>query len=199
MIDLPRLFRVTLALGLAALLSACTIISDELLVSDAEVVTPLPAKPFLFGYDQENDGDPHLLTSDGPLTMTLEAGAYIASDGTLSARFVPLDEPDTYLLAATGDGSTTYAVAHYADSILELRVVLGSDAKLAFEAADLPGLTIDGAGYKVPDRAVLDDAIALVRSGTFDVASLVFFIADNKDATAPPSLIRDGNRMRPGR
>jgi hypothetical protein len=198
MIDLSGLLRVTIAVVLAALLSACTLISDELLVSDAEVVTPLPAKPFLFGYDQDGPGEPYRLTGDGPLTMTLETGAYIASDGTLSARFVPLDEPDTYLLAATGNGSTTYAVARYADSILELRVMLGNGAKAAFETADLPGVTIDGEGYKVPNRDVLDQAVAMVRGGTFEVISLVFFIADNKDAAAPRSIIQDGNRMKPG-
>lgn len=197
MIDLPRLLRVTMALGLAALLSACTIISDDLLISDAEVVTPLPAKPFLFGYEQEAPGEPYLLSADGPLTMTLQGNAYLASDGTLSARFVPLDEPDTYLLAASGEGSTTYAVARYADSILELQVMLGSDAKAAFEAADLPGVTINGEGYKVPDRAMLDEAIALVRGGTFEVVSLVLFISDNEDAAAPRSIVHDGNRMRP--
>jgi hypothetical protein len=199
MIRLPHLLRrlpaFAGALVLTALLSACVLSSVEPLVTDDEAVTPLPAVSILHGYNDDPAG--YIPSGETPVTLRLDGKVYASDDGELKVRLIPLDEPDTYLMAAGGENGTVYGVARYADHVLDLKVVLGSNVDEAVAAAGLPGLVVEEGGIVVANRADLDAAVALIRSGKIEAGAVVYYVADGPGGTPPALLARDGAILKP--
>lgn len=192
------LLRLAAAVAVAGLLAACTIRSKDVLITDAEALTPLPQTLFVTGYSQDTGPtEPFLPNADQPpLELRLDGKAYVGQGESLAVRFAPLDQPDTYLLAATSPEDTTYGIAHYANSILEVRAVFNSDVREAITAAALPGTDIGNDGVMVADRATLDAVIKMVREGTFEVLALGFYVTETADAPKPKSLVREGEHLK---
>lgn len=191
-----RLLALLGSLLLTAMLSACVIASVDPLVTDDEATTPLPAHAVFFGYKASPEG--YSLSSDAPNALDLDGTVYRAANGELVLRLVSIaGEADTYLLAATGDDSTIYGLAHYSDGLLDLKAMLGDDAEAVLKAAAIPGLTFGNEATMVTSRAAVDAAIALFRDGSLQGDSAVFFVGDNEAATPPANLVREGGMLRP--
>lgn len=178
------------------MLSACTLSSVELLVTDDESATPLPANSVLYAYKEDSAG--LVRADDGPLLMSLNGKVYGNEEAALSVRFVPLDLADTYLLAATAEDGTIYGVAHYANSILDVKIVLGDNVEEAVTAAGLTGASVKDGGIIVTNRTDLNAAIALILDGKLEAKGIPYFVADGPDAKPPATIVRDGDMLKPG-
>lgn len=191
-----RLLALCGAFALTALLAACTISSTDLLISDDEAATPLPASFMMFSYRDDPEGF-RIAPDTPPAPLTQNGKAYATADNELSVRFVPLDAADTYLMAATQKDGSVYGVAHYANNILEMHVIISGDVEKLIAEAGLPDATVKDDGIAVTTRAGLDAAIALLRSGKIDAGPLVAYIGEPGDSEAPELLIRDGDVLKP--
>lgn len=183
------LIRTGLSLAAATLLAGCVIISDEMLVTEDEAVTPLPASFAMASY--EEDGAGFKRTAETPMTFSLSGKGYAASSGDMTAYFAALHD-NTFLVAMDSDDGIMYGVATYADNVLEMDVIL-SDEKDEYPHADaLPGVDITDDGMHVADRAALDSVIALQQSGELAMTPVVSYVAASIDAAFPATLTRDG-------
>lgn len=182
-----------LAIGsLAALLSACTLTSETLLVTPDEAVQPLSTGFAMTGYKDEDGA----ITKgeDAPVTFALARGGYLASDDSFTVYFLPTELADTFVLALAGADGATYGIARLRDNILEVAVLFDEDPAEQAAAAGvaLPaGVTVDDGGMMVTDRATLDAVIALVREGKLKLSSFVSWVGPAE--SAPAALKRDGD------
>src|SRR5690349_23010657 len=83
------------------LLAACTISSPTQLVGTDEGVTPLPPKFVAYGYKKGDDGI-YVRTEEAPMSFAVSGNAYVASDNSMTLRFVSLDN-NGYLLSVAGN------------------------------------------------------------------------------------------------
>jgi hypothetical protein len=185
-----------LAIGaLTALLAACTLSSETLLVDPAsEAAEPLAATFKMTSY-AEAEGQPGVYTKgdDAPAPFALKDKGYVADDGSMTAYFVPTAAaPDTYLLALGTAETAMYGVARIRGDIMELAVIYGEDAGAQLTAAGeaVPaGVTIDseaGGGVILANRAALDAMIALHIAGKAKLGSLVVWVG----AGDPPATLK---------
>lgn len=189
-----------LAIGtLTALLAACTLSSETLLIDPAsEAVEPLAATFKMTSY-AEVDEQPGVYAKgdDAPAPFSLKDKGYVAEDGSMTAYFLPSAAgPDSYLLAlGTADGAM-YGVARIRGDIMELAVIYGEDAGVQLAAAGEAtpaGVTIDseaGGGVILANRAALDAMIALHLSGKAKLGSLVVWVGAGD---APATLKSEGD------
>lgn len=189
-----------LAAGLVSVvaLSACMIISEQPLVDEAEATTPLPAKTYLFGY--EEDGlDALKRNTEAPLDMTLNGKTYASSDGSINAMFVPLDESGNYLMALSGPDGQVYGSAWIKDNLLAVKIILGEsgpnkaiEAEKPFAGGVLDEIKVEEGGITVTTREALDYLIGMSREDKLDMAPIVMVFSDSADAGVPARLVRDG-------
>ena len=188
------------AFGLA--LTACTISSKAELVSDAEGKQVLPAAVYFFGYDEdEAAAGNYKRADDEPVKLTLKGNTYSSDDGSINARFVPLAEPDTYLIAIVNADGSLYGVARLRDNFLVTNVILeDADPSMAIsdeltkggEAAVLSDVTSADGGLVITNRATLDYLVKMHLEDRLAMAGMVMFVADKPDATPPAKIAMDG-------
>jgi hypothetical protein len=202
----PRLRR---ALGLAAavlltaLLSACLVTSKEALITDDEAVLPFDPAFTMTSYKAGEDGT-FTPTDDAPLTFTASGKAYDAGDKSMVVRFSPLEGEGMYLLTITGkDPGAFYGIGQLRDGIFIIRMILGSGADKAIEAAKTSApadvaadITASEGGVEVSKRATLDYVVGLLASGTLPADPLVAYLAAAPSAATPKSIVKDGDWYR---
>jgi hypothetical protein len=185
----------------AAFLAGCMIVSDAELVADSEGAQVLPAKAYLTGYD-EDGANTWKVSDDGAQELTLEGNTYSSDDGSLNARFVPLENlPGKYLAALVGDDGSIYGVATFKNDILVMEVVLGDDDPVAVATAADPALAgiaakADQGGIEVTTRDQLDGVIQLALDGKLTLLGLVLYVADSPDAEPPARIVNDNGEYR---
>lgn len=196
------MFRPLLYLIAAAaitLLAACTVSSPTQLVTGDEAVTPLPAKFVAYGYKQGED-DGYTRTEEAPMSFALSGNAYVASDNSMTLRFVPLDN-NGYLLSVSGnEPGALYGTAWVKGQIVVIRMILADNADVALEkakSASPPGIasdivTSDG-GLGVTRRETLDYLVSLMRKGTVPTSPLVAWITEDPDAVTPTKIVKDAD------
>lgn len=187
-----RLFaRVALAGLLGALLSACTIVSKTPLLETAEIVSPLPAKLYLFPYDP----DTLKLTRD-PATLTLEGDHYAADKG-FSLRFAgPADADGRYIVEVADQTETDssgymYGLAQLGGTLLTTDLVLPQDAKQVMARHPELGLTATDSGLEVRTRADLAAVLDLARRGELKLVGFAYYMTTDPKAEPPASILRD--------
>lgn len=183
--------RVALAGLLGALLGACTIISKTPLLETAEIVSPLPAKLYLFPYDP----DTLKLTHD-PATLTLEGDHYAADKG-FSLRFAgPPDAEGRYVVEVadkteTDSSGYMYGLARFDDTLLSTDLVLPQDAKEVMARHPELGLTATDRGLEVKTRAELAAVLDLARTGELKLVGFAYYMTTDPKAEPPASVISD--------
>jgi hypothetical protein len=181
------------ALLLLPLLAACTISSDALLVTDADLAYPLPESFALTPYKFEDevfrpDAD------EAPRPFALRDGAYWSDEGSMALRFVKRPDGD-YIIAVSGpDREFLYGRAETDGALLIIQMVIGNDedlpALLAAADADpamadlTDAISMRDGGLVVSSLAALDQVIDWIADGSIEANPLVAFIG--ADATTPP-------------
>jgi hypothetical protein len=194
------MFRPLLNLIAAAaviLLAACTISSPTQLVGADESVTPLPAKFVAYGY-KKGDDEAWRRTEEAPMSFALDEKEYVASDNSMTLRFVPLDN-NGYLLSVSGnEAGALYGTAWVKGQIIVIRMMLADDADVALQkakAASAPELASDMTsskdGLMLTKRETLDHLVALMRKGTVPTEPLVAWVTENPDAPTPTKIMKD--------
>jgi hypothetical protein len=183
-----------------ALLAGCMIVSEGELVADGEGAQILPAKAFLTGYDE--DGPNTWKVSDDPAQeMNLTGNTYQSADGSINARFVPLEsQPGRYLLAIVSPDGSLYGAATYKNDILVLDMILGdpdpmSVAKMSGDPALATLEAPEGqeGGIVVTTREQLDALMQLYLDEKLALMSLVMYMTEAPDAAKPARIIyQDG-------
>lgn len=186
-----------IAVAAVIVLAACTISSPTQLVGADEGVTPLPAKIVVYGYKKGDDGV-YVRTEEAPMSFALEGKAYVASDNSMTLRFVPLDN-NGYLLSVGGnEPGALYGTAWVKGQIVVIRMMLADDGDVALDkakAASPPDIatditTADG-GLSVTKRATLDHLVSLMRKSTIPTEPLVAWVAEDADAPTPTTIRKD--------
>ncbi|WP_417309425.1 hypothetical protein [Devosia sp.] len=197
MTTLPRLALLT---ACAVALTACTITSPTLLVSDAETVTPLPDTFEMTPYEAHPDG--YEIADDEPSIFTRDGTAYVVADGSFTARFAPLSD-DLYLLAATAaTEGPLYGIARLDGQALLIRMVFAStDEALAMVVHDAPpdiaaDIESTRGGIVVTNRATLDYLLARFADGTLETEPVVAWIG-TEGTPAPQQLVLRDSRLVP--
>lgn len=196
------MFRPLLNLIAAAaviLLAACTISSPTQLVGPDEGATPLPAKIVVYGY-KKGDDDIWRRTEEAPMSFALDGKAYVASDNSMTLRFVPLDNNGYLLSVAGNEPGALYGTAWVKGQIVVIRMMLADDADLALakaRAASPPDIasditTADG-GLSVTKRETLDHLVSLMRKSTVPTEPLVAWVAEDADAPTPTTIRKDSD------
>ena len=195
---MSALLRMGLAALCALMLSACTITSPTLLVSEAETVTPLPDSFVMTPYEANADG--YEIAGYKPWTFTRDGSAYVISDSSFAARFVPLPD-DLYLLAVTSPSDAPlYGIARLDGQALLIRMVFNStDEALAMLTHDAPAeITADiestRGGIVVTSRPTLDYLLERIRDGTLTTEPTVAWIGAEGE-TAPAQLVERNGRL----
>jgi hypothetical protein len=186
-----------IAAAAVILLAACTISSPTQLVGVDESVTPLPAKFVAYGYKKGNDGI-YVRTEEAPMSFALSGKAYVASDNSMTLRFVPLDNNGYLLSVAGNEPGALYGTAWVKGQIIVIRMMLADDADVALEkakAASPPELasditTADG-GLSITKRETLDHLVSLMRKGTVPTSPLVAWVTEDPDAPTPTKIMKD--------
>jgi hypothetical protein len=182
------------ATGLAAvLLTGCVVRSDTSLVAPEEAAQILPASFSMAAFDRVESTDVWKRSDDEPAQFTLVDGGYAIADGTMSAYFVDMGDPKTYLIATVDDGGARYGTAALGDDgILVIRMLL------AGEPEDVSGdfsatAEFANGGITIDNRADRDTAFRLIADGTLSTEPLVAYVG-----TAPPpaSIVKDGDWYR---
>lgn len=192
-----RLLLNLLAVAAVTLLAACTISSPTQLVGTDEGVTPLPLKFVAYGYKKGDDGV-YVRTEEAPMSFAVSASAYVASDNSMTLRFVPLDH-NGYLLAVAGnEPGALYGTAWVKGQIVVIRMMLADDADVALEkakAASPPEIAGDITGSKdglsITKRETLDYLVGLMRKSTVPTEPLVAWVAEDPDAPTPTKIMKD--------
>jgi hypothetical protein len=191
-----RLLKLIAAMALISL-AACTISSPTQLVGTDEGVTPLPAKFVAYGYKKGDDGI-YARTEEAPMSFALSGNAYVASDNSMTLRFVPLDN-NGYLLSVGGnEPGALYGTAWVKGQIVVIRLMLADDADVALEkakAASPPEIASDITsskdGVSITRRQTLDYLVALMRKSTIPTEPLVAWVTENPDAPTPTKIMKD--------
>lgn len=185
----------------AALLAGCMIVSEAELIADSEGDKILPATAYLTGYDE--DGANTWKVSDDPAqVITLSGGTYSTADGSLNARFVPLESvPGKYLLAlVSADGGSIYGVASFRNDILVAEVILADPEPLkTIQTAGVPelsGVTSEEGGLKITKRDELDALVQLYLDDKLIFAGLVMYVSDDPKATPPARIVNENGEYR---
>lgn len=188
-----------IAAAAITLLAACTVSSPTQLVTADEAVTPLPAKFVAYGYKQGED-DAYTRTEEAPMSFALSGNAYVASDNSMTLRFVPLDN-NGYLLSVSGnEPGALYGTAWVKGQIVVIRMILADNADVALEKAKSASppaiasdiITSDG-GLGVTRRETLDHLVSLMRKGTVPTSPLVAWVTEDPDATTPTRIVKDAD------
>jgi hypothetical protein len=186
-----------IAVAAVILLAACTISSPTQLVGGDEGATPLPAEFVVYGY-KKGDDEIWRRTEEAPMSFALDGKAYVASDNSMSLRFVPLDN-NGYLLSVSGnEPGALYGTAWVKGQIVVVRMMLADDGDVALEkakAASPPELasditTADG-GLSVTKRETLDHLVSLMRESTIPTEPLVAWVTEDADAPTPTTIRKD--------
>lgn len=198
-----RAAKLLTALAVTAALAGCMITSKEELVADSEGQQIWPATVYLYGYEQDKEApDSYKRAEDGPLPFALEGNSYKSADGSMTVRFVPLGEPDTYLLALVATDGSTYGTAVYRNQIISANVIVGDADPAAVITAEmnsgadggaLAGTVSEEGGVVVNSRAALDHLIKMSREGKLTLAGLVLYVDEKPDAAAPAKIVPDGD------
>jgi hypothetical protein len=198
-IAVQRAARIAAAFALTAALAGCIIASEKVLVTPDEGVTPLPAKVYLFGYNDDKAGG-FARAEDPPMLLSLDNKTYKSADGTLNVQFLPSDKPDTYVLAVGGPDGGVYGMATLKDSLLQVDVILADpDVATIIKAENAPVLAdvkIDesaGGGMSLTSREQLDYVLQMVRDGKLKLSGMVMFAAESDTATVPAKISPDGS------
>jgi hypothetical protein len=186
-----------IAAAALTLLAACTISSPTQLVGADEGVTPLPATFVVYGYKQGPD-DAYARTEEAPMSFTLTGNAYVASDNSMTLRFVPLDNNGYLISVAGNEPGALYGTAWLKGQIVVIRMMLADDADVAMQkakSASPPGIandigTADG-GLSITRRETLDHLVSLMRKGTVPTSPMVAWVAENPDAPTPTRIVKD--------
>jgi hypothetical protein len=178
-----------------ALLAGCMIVSDAELVADSEGAQILPAKAYLTGYD-EDGANTWKVSDDGAQEMTLEGNTYKSADGTLNARFVPLESvPGKYLLAIVSADGSIYGVATFKNDVLVIDIILGDPDPLAVvKASGVASLASLGAngdegGLALTTREQLNDVIQLHLDNKLALLGLVMYVTSEAGAPTPARIV----------
>lgn len=179
------------------MLAACTISSPTSLVGADEGATPLPGKFVVYGYKKGED-EIWRRTEEAPMSFALDGRSYVASDNSMTLRFVPLDN-NGYLLSVGGnEPGALYGTAWVKGQIVVIRMMLADDADAASQkakAASPPEIagditTADG-GLSVTRRDTLDHLVSLMRKSIVPTEPLVAWVAENPDAPTPTTIRKD--------
>jgi len=194
------MFRSLLNLIAAAaviLLAACTISSPTQLVGVDEGVTPLPASFVAYGYKKGDDGT-YMRTEEAPMSFAVADKAYVASDNSMTLRFVPLDNNGYLLSVAGNEPGALYGTAWVKGQIIVIRMMLADDADVALEkakAASPPEIAGDITGQKdglsITRRDTLDHLVGLIRKGTVPTSPMVAWVTEDPDAPTPTKIMKD--------
>jgi len=179
------------------LLAACTISSPTQLVGADEGATPLPATFVAYGY-KKGDDEIWRRTEEAPTSFALSGNAYVASDNSMTLRFVPLDNNGYLLSVAGNEPGALYGTAWVKGQIVVIRLILADDADVALEkarAASPPDIasditTADG-GLSVTKRETLDHLVSLMRKSTVPTEPLVAWVTEDADAPTPTKIMKD--------
>jgi hypothetical protein len=174
--------------ALSIVLAGCVINSAEVLVSEGDMVTPLPDTFVLVPYNEGADG--YAPADQEVMDFALEGKTYKAGDGSFTAYFEPLDD-GTYLIANKAADGVVYGFATYTDNVLEIDVVLGAGAGNP-DVQGIPGVEVTEGGMVVADRAALDAVIALYQAGKIEMDPMVSYISADPNADFPSTLTRNG-------
>lgn len=186
-----------IAAAAVILLAACTISSPTQLVGANEGALPLPASFVAYGYKQGDD-EIWRRTEEAPMSFALAGKAYVASDNSMTLRFVPLDNNGYLLSVAGNEPGALYGTAWVKGQIAVIRMMLADDADAALNkarAASSPELasditTADG-GLSVTKRETLDHLVSLMRKGKVPTEPLVAWVAEDADAPTPKTIRKD--------
>jgi hypothetical protein len=201
-IAVRRTAKLLTALAVAAALAGCMITSKAELVADAEGTQVWPASVYVYGYEQDKDV-PNNWTraTDAPMQFTLSGNSYASADGSMTLRFVPLDAPDTYLLAMVAADGSMYGTSIYRDNLLAVNVILSDSDPAAIVATEksgagataLAGVTVEDGALVITDREGLDYVIQMTRDGKLKLGGLVMAVDEKPDAAVPAKLVPDGD------
>jgi hypothetical protein len=186
-----------LAVAAVILLAACTISSPTQLVGANEGVTPLPPKFVAYGYKKGDDGI-YVRTEEAPMSFAVSGNAYVASDNSMTLRFVPLDNHGYLLSVAGNEPGALYGTAWVKGQIVVIRMILADDADVALEkakAASPPDLAADITsskdGLTITKRETLDYMVGLMRKSTVPTEPLVAWVTEDPDAVTPTKIMKD--------
>jgi hypothetical protein len=174
----------------ALLLSGCVVTSSTNLTSPEEAEEVLPASFSMTTYSKADSGDVWVRSDEEPSVFTLKDGGYTAPDGSLTAYFIGIEDPDYYLIATVASDGTMYgAAAVGGNGIMEVRMVLNGDPSTV--AADLPGsVGYEDGGIIVQTRADLEAVFRLISNGKLPTEPLVTWVGEG----APPAtIVKDGH------
>lgn len=186
-----------IAVAAVVLLAACTVSSPTQLVGADEGAMPLPAKFVAYGY-KKGDDEIWRRTEEAPMSFALDGKAYVASDNSMTLRFVPLDNNGYLLQVGGNEPGALYGTAWAKGQIIVIRMMLADDADAALQkarAASPPELasditTADG-GLSVTRRDTLDHLVGLMRKNTVPTEPLVAWVAEDADAPTPMTIRKD--------
>jgi hypothetical protein len=182
------------------LLAGCIITSKAELVADSEGAQILPAKAYLTGYD-EDGANTWKMSDDGAQEMTLNGNTYTSADGSLNARFVPIEsQPGRYLLAVVSPDGSIYGAATFKNDVLALDIILGDPDPLAVakssgiaELQSLEAQEDDQGGIVVTTREQLNALLQLYLDEKLSLMTLVMYSSDGADGAKPARIIyQDG-------
>jgi len=179
------------------LLTACTISSPTQLVGPDEGVAPLPAKFVAYGYKKGDDGI-YVRTEEAPMSFAVAGNAYVASDNSMTLRFVPLDNHGYLLSVAGNEPGALYGTAWVKGQIVVIRLMLADDGAVALEKAkaasppEIAGdITSSKDGLSITKRETLDYLVALMRKSTVPTEPLVVWVTEDADAPTPTKIMKD--------
>jgi hypothetical protein len=183
----------------AILLAACTISSPMQLLGPDEGATPLPSSIVVYGYKKGAD-EAWRRTEEAPISFTLSGKSYVASDNSMTLRFVALDNNGYLLSVAGNEPGALYGTAWVKGQIVVIRMMLADDGDAVIEkakAASPPEIAADIAsadgGIAITQRATLDHMISLLRQGTLATEPLVAWVAEDADAPTPATIRKAPN------
>jgi hypothetical protein len=179
-------------------LSACSIYSEQPLVTDSEVTTPLDSSFALVFYEDGPEG--YVKGEDDPQPFTLTGNSYEAGDKSMIARFVPL-EGNQYLLAVDMQGANLYGVGRIFDNhVIEVHLVLDGEyaaaikTKLASAPADVSSsVSVTDGGVEVKSRPALDLLVQMLQAGEIGEKPMVGYIAASASDAFPSLIAKDGD------
>ena len=203
-----RTAKLLTAFAVAATLAGCMITSKEELVTDAEGQQIWPATVYVYGYEEDKEAaGSYKRADDEALQFAMDGNSYKSADGSMTLRFVPLGEADTYLLAMVAADGSMYGTAVYRNNIISANVIVGDadpaavvDAEKASGAdgGALAGVTVEEGGVVVNSRPALDHVIKMAQDGKLTLGGLVMYVDEKPDAAAPAKIVPDGDFWKAG-
>ena len=137
------------------------------------------------------------------MSFALSDKAYVASDNSMTLRFVPLDNNGYLLSVAGNEPGALYGTAWVKGQIAVIRMMLADDADVALEkakAASPPEIASDITsskdGLTVTRRETLDHLVALMRKSAVPTEPLVAWVTEDPDAPTPTTMRKDTDRCK---